>query len=82
MERDAVVEMFLNSVEQRKLMYTEYVGDGDINSFGTVVKALEEKFGDEYSCVKEDCVGHVQKRMGSALRNYKSGCRSNKLPDG
>ena len=82
MERDAVVEMFLNSVEQCKLMYTEYVGDGDTNSFCTVVKALEEKFGDEYTCVKEDCAGHAQKRMGSALHNYKSGCRSNKLPDG
>ena len=48
MERDAVVEMFLNSVEQRKLMYTEYVGDGNTNLFVyTIIKALEKKFGDE-----------------------------------
>ena len=30
---------------------------------------------------KGECVGHVQKRMGSRLRNYKN-CHGKKLPDG
>ena len=47
------------------------VGYGDTNSFAAVQKALVDKFGLEYKCDKEDCVGHVQKRMGAALRNSK-----------
>ena len=30
-----------------------------------------ELYGDKYLVVKEECVGHVQKRLGTALRNYK-----------
>ena len=82
MEKEAVVEMFINSIERRKLKYGEYVGDGHTNSFGAVVHALTEKYGDGYSIMKEDCIGHIQKRMGAALRNYKSECRGTKLPDG
>ena len=32
--------------------------------------------------MKEECVGHVQKRLGTALRKYKSDMRGKKLPDG
>ena len=46
MEKEAVVEMFINSIQRRKLKYGEYVGDGDTNSFGAVVLALTEKYGD------------------------------------
>ena len=38
-EKEAAVEMFINSIERRKLRYVEYVGDGDKNSFGAVVQA-------------------------------------------
>jgi len=31
---------------------------------------MAAKYGDKYTVVKE-CVGHVQKRMGTALRKYK-----------
>ena len=56
MEKEAIVEMFVNSIQRRTLKYVEYVGDGDTNSFA----ALVEKSGIEYKCNKEDCVGHVQ----------------------
>ena len=64
------------------MKYVEYVGDGDTNSFGAVVEALVEKFGDKYKVKKEDCIGHVQKCMGAALRNFKSKCHGAKLDDG
>ena len=31
---------------------------------------MVELYGDNYTVVKEECVGHVQKRLGTALRNY------------
>ena len=80
MERDAAVVMFTRSVEKRNLIYSVYVGDGDTNSFGAVSAALQEKFGDEYPITKEDCIGHIERRMGAALRNYKN--KGGTLPDG
>lgn len=32
---------------------------------------MVKEFGDKYPTEKEDCVGHIQKRMGKNLRNYK-----------
>ena len=82
MERDGAVEMFLQSIDKNNLKYTEYIGDGDSNSFGVVKSALAEKYEDEYIVRKEDCIGHIQKRMGSALRTYKNNCKGSVLPDG
>ena len=82
MEREGAVEMFLRSVDKHNLKYTEYVSDGDTNSFGAVVQALSEKFGDQYKVTKEDCIGHIQKRMGSSLRNYKNKSKGVVLADG
>ena len=48
MERDSAVEMFLQSIDKNNLKYTEYIGDGNSNSFGAVKKALAEKYGDKY----------------------------------
>ena len=56
MEKDGAGEMFLRSLEKHQLKYTEYVGDADTNSFGTVQEALDEKYGDAYQIVKEKMV--------------------------
>jgi hypothetical protein len=34
--------------------------------------AMFQKYGDEYIVTKEECVGHVQKILGTALRKYKA----------
>ena len=81
MERDGAIEIFTCSIEKHNLCYTTYGGDGDSSSYAAVKKATEDKYGD-YPLVKEDCVGHVQKRMGSALRSYKNGGRGTKLSNG
>ena len=71
MEKEAAVEMFKRSIPLYNLKYTTYVGDGDSSSYGEVCDAMFKKYGDEYIVVKEDCVGHIQKRMGTNLRTLK-----------
>ena len=82
MEKDGTVSIFLRSVETRKLRYTTFVGDGDSSSFGAVVDAVNSKYGDQYPVEKEDCIGHIQKRLGTALRTYKNKRRGAVLSDG
>ena len=71
MEVQATLEMFMRSIERYNMRYTTYVGDGDSSSFGTLNDAILEIFGDEYD-IKKECIGHIQKRMGTALRNWKA----------
>ena len=58
------------------------IGDGDSSTFGEVKEACEEEYGERYMIVKEDCVGQIQKRMGTALRKYKKDTKNGKLADG
>ena len=82
MEKDAAVAMFLRSIEKHKLKYTLYVGDGDSSSYGVVADAVFQKYGSTYLVLKEDCIGHIQKRMGNNLRAYKRNVKGSKLADG
>ena len=82
MEKAAAVTMFLRSIEKHKLRYTVYVGDGDSSSFGEVKESLQKKYGDNYPVTKEDCQGHIQKRMGTNLRSYKNKAKGKVLSDG
>ena len=67
---------------EKSLKYNVMVGDGDTGSFGKICQAIKQKYGDSYSITKEECVGHVQKRMGTNLREYKRKGKSRKLADG
>ena len=82
MEKEAAKEMFTRSIEKHNLRYTVYVGDRDSGLFGAVKDAVCAKYGDSYPIEKEDCIGHIQKRMGAALRSYKNNCRGKFLPYG
>ena len=50
------------------MSYTEYYGNGDSKGFNGVEKTYIDK---ELKVVKKECVGHVQKRVGTALRKLK-----------
>ena len=65
-----VKRIFQRSVQKHKLRYTEYYGDGDSKGFSGVENTYIEK---ELKVVKKECVGHVQKRVGTALRKLKKG---------
>ena len=82
MEKEAAVTIFKRSLSKHNLKYTTYVGDGDSSSFGEVSDTLFQEYGEEYLIIKEDCVGHIQKRMGTGLRSYKNKNKGMKLADG
>ena len=82
MEAVAAVDMFSRSITSRQLKYTTFVGDSDSSSFGRVKEALHALHGDSYEITKEECVGHVQERLGSALRKYENIMKGKKLSDG
>ena len=64
MEVKEAGELFLCSIEKQNLMYTTFVGDGDSDCFGTAKEECE-KLGIRYDIVKEEYVGHIQKRLGN-----------------
>lgn len=68
MEVDAVIEMFRRSWENLGVRFLYYVGDGDSKTYSGIVTAAP--YG-ETVVTKKECVGHIQKRMGTRLRSCK-----------
>lgn len=66
MEGSGAVKIFNRSVEKNDLIYKYYLGDGDSSSYGNVVA---RKPNEAYGIEKLECVGHIQKRIGTRLRN-------------
>ena len=66
MEVTGVTRIFNRSIEKRGLRYTKFLGDGDSKSYDTI-KSIYPGITTE----KLECVGHVQKRVGTRLRNLK-----------
>ena len=66
MEGSAAVEIWKRSVERNSLVYSTYVGDGDSSSFKNVVNSNPYKRIE--SVRKEECLGHVQKRLKKHLK--------------
>ena len=67
-------KMFYRSERLHNLRYTFYIGDGDTKSFDEISKS------DSYpghKIIKEECVGHVQKRVGARLRIIKASYMGN-----
>jgi hypothetical protein len=67
METEAARRLWSRSVA-RGYRYTSFVGDGDSSAFNAV-KELNPYPG--VTVVKEECLNHVSKRLGSRLRNLK-----------
>lgn len=62
-----------------KLRYTHLISDGDSKTFLLLQK--EAPYGPNHPITKLDCMGHVQKLMGTALQNLKVQHRGKKLSD-
>ncbi|XP_044588919.1 uncharacterized protein LOC123268103 [Cotesia glomerata] len=69
MEVDSVVEMFSRSEDKHGVKLVKYIGDGDSKTFKGILD-INPYDGDPV-VIKKECVGHVQKRMGSRLRKAK-----------
>lgn len=79
MEVAGMTRIFLRSETDRKVRYVKYLGDGDTKTYSEICKA---KPYSDITVEKLECVGHVQKRMGTRLRKYKDKMKGVKLPDG
>ncbi|GFV55576.1 uncharacterized protein TNCV_1820631 [Trichonephila clavipes] len=66
MEPVGVYRVFERSAQMRKLQYEQCYGDGDSKGFD----AVKNVYG-ENSVTKFECIGHIQKRVGSRLRKLK-----------
>ncbi|CAN7995800.1 unnamed protein product [Ixodes hexagonus] len=78
MEASGAVKIFTRSFETRGLKYTSYIVDGDSKAFLAVRDAKPYDSDVE----KHKCIGHVQKRMGTRLRNIKKCLKGETLADG
>ena len=75
MEPDSA-KIYWERSASNKLRFTTFVGDRDSSSYDWVAKLAD------YGVVKEDCIGHIQKRMGTGLRDVLKCNKGKKLSDG
>ncbi|KAH7945931.1 hypothetical protein HPB49_017094 [Dermacentor silvarum] len=66
MEVEAGKILFERSLQRHNLRYTTMLCDGDSRTYNAI---REAKVYGYIEVEKEDCVNHVRKRMGTALRN-------------
>ena len=79
MESAGAVAIFHRSVDSYGLRYATYIGDGDTGSYPAVVES--KPYADTVPG-KLECVGHVQKRLGTRLRNLRIEYKGKVLSDG
>lgn len=77
METDGIQKIFHRSERERGVRYTKFLGDGDSSSYPTIRDA--KPYGNEIVIEKLECIGHIQKRVGSRLRKLKQKCNAMKL---
>ena len=66
MESSAAVEIWKRSVDKNRLVYSTYIGDGDSSSFKNLLSA--DPYQGKEPIRKEECLGHVQKRLKNHLK--------------
>ena len=69
MEVEGAKKIWARSVEDLKLRFITFIGDGDSKAFDQLV--ANNPYGEDVTLIKHECVGHVQKRLGTALRKLK-----------
>lgn len=60
-----------------KFRYTKIISDGDSKVFSHLSEL--NVYGENVSLLKEECVNHVSKRLGTALRNLVKTCKAKKI---
>ena len=69
MEVEGAKVLWLRSTAE-KLRYTTILSDGDCKTYNKLCKP----YGPDCPIVKEECLNHVSKRLGTALRSLVSDC--------
>ena len=79
MEGAGALAIFTSSVQKHKLIYQNYIGDGDTSSFKEVSAGKPYKeFG--INPKQFECIGHVQKRLGKCLRELRKSQKNSPTP--
>jgi hypothetical protein len=65
-EQEAAKIIWSRSIDNLQMRYTTFIGDGDSSAYNTVVNL------GIYDIIKEECVNHVCKRLGTRLRKLKA----------
>ena len=68
MPLDCMLNIFQRSIKNYGIRYVEFLGNGDSKAHKLL---LQEAVYGNVEVQKLECVGHVQKRLGSCLRSSK-----------
>ena len=79
-ESVGAARVFVRSEFRYGLRYVNYLDDGDSASFKSVQDC--KPYGEDCALTKLECIGHVQKRVGSRLRKLKTNYKGKKLSEG
>ncbi|XP_070579632.1 uncharacterized protein [Ptychodera flava] len=79
MEEAGARVLFERSLQKYNVRYTQYIGDGDSSAYAAVKYTYQNE---NITVEKQDCVGHIQKRMGTHLRKLVEEHKGKKLEDG
>ena len=74
MESSGAVEVWRRSIQTHNLAYGTYIGDGDSSSFKNLIES--DPYQGTVSIRKEECIGHVQKRLKKRLMKKGKGFTS------
>jgi hypothetical protein len=77
MEQELEVIMWERSIELHKFRYIEFLGDGDAKTYDQL---CSRKIYGDIDIAKVDCINHVSKRMGTALRDFHEKNPAARLP--
>jgi hypothetical protein len=77
METTGALRIFKRSLDTRGLKYKSMLGDGDSSTYNIMVE--NKPYGDECVPNKMECIGHVQKRVGSRFRKLRNQSQGVKL---
>lgn len=78
MEAEGIKRIYERS-KTRNVRYMYYLGDGDSSAYKSIVDL--QPYGPSEKVQKLECIGHMQKRMGTRLRNLKILNAKKKLSD-
>ena len=74
MESTGAIDVWKRSIDTHKLAYGTYIGDGDSSSFKNLMET--DPYDGQVPIRKEECIGHVQKRLKKRLMKKAAGLTS------
>ncbi|KAL7296770.1 hypothetical protein TKK_0010176 [Trichogramma kaykai] len=80
MEVDCISDIFKRSVGKYKVIYKNYINDGDAKVYKRICE--DEPHGEDFKIKKKEAINHIGKRMGKRLRDKKKELSRTHLSDG